>query len=206
MKKLIRVLDSVLPIRTMQKIFLTSILWLGSVQFASAVGAGSPPPINSNELERQIHQQINWLRQNHGLPPLSAEEQLAAVARKHSQDMANHHFFNHVNLRGEYPSDRAKRQGWDKKKQIDPTTLATGVAENIFLAHLYDKIVTTKQNGITVKKDYEWIAPNRLVQTIVQGWMDSPHHRKVMLSPQYDRQGIGVVVSEYDVYITENLF
>ncbi|MEC4748020.1 CAP domain-containing protein [Methylomicrobium sp. Wu6] len=190
----------------MQKIFLTSILWLGTVQFASAVGADSPPPINSNELERQIHQQINWIRQNHGLPPLNAEEQLTTVARKHSQDMASHHFFNHVNLRGEYPSDRAKRQGWDKKKQIDATTLATGVAENIFLARLYDKIVTTKQNGITVKKDYEWIAPNRLVQTIVQGWMDSPHHRKVMLSPQYDRQGIGVVVSEYDVYVTENLF
>ena len=190
----------------MQRIFLTLILWLGSVQFVSLAGADSHPPIDPTELERQIHQQINWERQRHGLAPLNGDEELIAVARSHSRDMARHNFFNHINLRGEYPSDRAKRHGWHKQKQIDSKTLATGVAENIFLARLYDKVYTTKRNGITVKKEYDWLDPNRLVQTIVQGWLNSPHHRQVMLSPQYDRQGIGVDVSGYDVYITENLF
>jgi len=189
----------------MQKISLI-LLWLGSIQLISTASADSPPPFDAAELERQIHQRINQERQNHGLAPLNGDEQLVAVARNHSLDMASHHFFNHVNLQGEYPSDRAQRQGWNQQKQIDPTTVATGVAENIFLARLYDKVYTTKQDGRVIKKEYEWVDPNRLVQSIVQGWLNSPHHRKVMLSPQYDRQGIGAVVSGYDVYVTEDLF
>ncbi len=190
----------------MQKIFLVTLLWLHSLQFLATAYADSPAPINPIELERQLHQQINWERQNHGLPALHGDEQLVAVARNHSLDMAHHQFFDHINLRGELPSDRAKRQGWNKQKQIDQTTVATGVAENIFLAHFYDKIYTTTRNGITVKKEYAWITPNRLVQTIIQGWLNSPHHREVLLSPRYDRQGIGVAVSGYAVYVTENLF
>lgn len=195
-----------LPFRTMQKIFLTLFIWLGFTQSISAASADSPPPIDAAELERKIHQHINRERQIHGLAPLNGDEQLVAVARNHSLDMASHQFFNHVNLQGEYPSDRAQRQGWNQQKQIDPATVATGVAENIFLARLYDKVYTTKQDGRVIKKEYDWLDSGRLVRTIVQGWLNSPHHRKVMLSPQYDRQGIGVVVSGYDVYVTEDLF
>jgi uncharacterized protein YkwD len=191
----------------MLKLLPTFLLWLGLIPAASSASAAAlPPAIDPAELERQIHQQINRERQKHGLTPLGDDQGLVAIARSHSLDMARHRFFNHVNLQGEYPSDRARRQGWNKQKRINPHTVATGLAENIFLARLYEKIYTLKENGITVGKEYEWTDPDRLVQTIVQGWMNSPHHRNVMLSSQYDRQGIGVVVSGYDVYVTENLF
>lgn len=183
------------------------LLWLGLIPAASSANAAvTPPSIDPAELERQIHRQINRERQKHGLAPLGDDGELVAIARNHSLDMARNHFFNHVNLRGELPSDRARRQGWNKRKRIAPTTVATGIAENIFLTRLYEKIHTFKENGITVGKEYEWTDADRLVRTVVQGWMDSPHHRKVMLSSQYDRQGIGVVISGYDVYVTENLF
>lgn len=190
---------------TVQKAFLI-LFYLGSILLISTAHAESGPPINPAELERQIHRQINWERRNHGLAELIGDEKLADIARNHSRDMARRHFFNHINLDGENPSDRARRQGWDKQKQIDPTTVATGVAENIFLAHLYDKVYTTRQNGIILKKEYDWVDQNRLVESIVQGWMNSPHHRNLLLSPQYDWQGIGVAVSGYGVYVTENLF
>jgi uncharacterized protein YkwD len=191
----------------MLKTFTALILfWLSQIPTISSANAEPPPPLDSAELERQIHEQINRERRNRGLTPLDDDERLIAIARNHSLDMAHHHFFNHVNLRGEYPSDRARRLGWNQQKQIDSRTFASGVAENIFLTRLYDKIYTIKQNGIPIKKEYEWLDMNRLARTIVQGWLNSPHHRKVMLSPQYDRQGIGVVVSGYDVYVTENLF
>jgi uncharacterized protein YkwD len=190
----------------MLKMLPAFVLWLGLIPAASSANAATPPSIDPAELERQIHHQINRERQKRGLAPLGGDEKLVAIARNHSLDMAKHHFFNHVNPRREYPSDRARRQGWDKQKQIAPATVATGIAENIFLARLYEKIYTLKENGITVGKEYEWSDADRLVQTIVQGWLDSPHHRKVMLSSQYDRQGIGVAVSGYDVYVTENLF
>ncbi|MGR8940567.1 MAG: CAP domain-containing protein [Gammaproteobacteria bacterium] len=190
----------------MQKIFIRILLCLGLTPLGSMAGTHSLSPIDTVDLELQIHQQINRERLNRGLTALNDDAQLVAIARNHSRDMASRHFFNHVNLQGEYPSARTKRQGWDKQKPIDSKTLATGVAENIFLARLYDKVYTTKRNGITLKKEYEWISSNQLVQTIVQGWIHSPHHRKVMFSSQYDRQGIGVFISGHDVYVTENLF
>jgi len=189
----------------MQKIFPTFLLVLGLHQSLATADA-DPPPINPAELARQVHQQINRERQRHGLAPLAHDEHLAEIARNHSRDMAQHHFFNHVNPQGESPPDRAKRQGWHRQKALNPPPLATGIAENIFQASLYDRIYTTQRNGVTVKKEYAWFTPNQLVQTIVQGWMNSPHHRGVMLSPQYDRHGIGVAISGYTLYVTEDLF
>ncbi len=190
----------------MQRIFLTFILWLGFVRFISIAGAESHPPIKTVDLEQQIHQQINRVRQHYGLTALDSDEQLAAIARHHSRDMASRHFFDHINLQGESPSDRAIRRGWQNKKQIGPENVAYGVAENIFLASLYDKLFTTLENGIPVKKEYAWKNPNQIVQTIVQGWMNSSPHRKIILSSQYDRQGIGIAISGNEVYVTENLF
>ncbi|MDO9423487.1 MAG: CAP domain-containing protein [Methylobacter sp.] len=128
------------------------------------------PEITAAELERQIHQQINRERQNHGLSQLDRDELLAAIARKHSSDMASYHFFSHTNLQGEDPVERAKNLGWNKKKQQDPNTWAIGPGENIFMNHLYDKVVTTKQNDVTVKKEYVWKTQEEIVQSTVRGW------------------------------------
>lgn len=171
-----------------------------------AANTDAPPEITADKLERQIHQLVNRERQNHGLSQLDRDELLAAVARKHSRDMANYHFFNHTNLQGEGPVERAKNLGWNKKKQAGPNTWSIGPGENIFMNHLYDKIVTTKQNGITIKKEYVWQTSEEIAQSTVQGWMNSPPHRKNILSPQYDQQGIGVTISGHEIYITEDMF
>ncbi len=60
------------------------------------------------ELERQIHQQINRVRQSHGLSQLDRDELLAAIARKHSRDMANYHFLATRICRGKIPSSELK--------------------------------------------------------------------------------------------------
>lgn len=199
-------LHPILLLSPMQQIILTLIIWSGFVQYASIAVADSQPPISSTELEQQIHRQINRERQKYGRPALDSDQQLVAIARNHSRDMAGRHFFSHINLQGEGPTDRAKHKGWNKRKQVNPGTVATGVAENIYLTHLYDKVYSTVQNGITVEKEYAWTSRNRIVESIVQGWLQSEHHQKIMLSPQYERHGVGVAISGYDVYVTENLF
>ncbi|MGR8979674.1 MAG: CAP domain-containing protein [Gammaproteobacteria bacterium] len=190
----------------MQRFFIAVILWLCLDAYLSIAEADQPPAIKTEFLERQIHRQINLERKKYKLPELDRDEQLIAIARNHSNDMANRHFFNHTNRQGERPSDRARRQGWSKKKHTGPHTLMYGVAENIYLARLYDNIVTIKQNGRIVKKTYQWTKPDQLIRTIVQGWMNSPPHRKIILSPRYDREGIGVFISGNDAYVTQNLF
>ncbi len=182
------------------------VFCLGVAHYPVAANADAPPEITAAKLERQIHHQINRERQKYGLSPLAWDELLAAIARKHSSDMASYHFFSHTNLQGEDPVMRAKKLGWDKKKPADANTWAIGPGENIFMNHLYDKVVTTKQDGVAVKKEYVWKTQKEIVQSTVQGWMDSPPHRKNILSPKYDQQGIGVSISGYEIYVTQDMF
>ncbi|WP_432746390.1 CAP domain-containing protein [Methylobacter sp. G7] len=190
----------------MKRILSMLIFCLGLAHYPVAADAGAPPEITAADLERRIHQQINRVRQNHGLSQLDRDEQLADIARKHSSDMASYHFFSHTNLQGEDPVERAKNLGWNKKKQYAPNAWAIGPGENIFMNHLYDKVVTTTQNGVMVKKEYLWKTQEEIVQSTVQGWMESPPHRKNILSPNYDQQGIGVAISGSEIYVTENMF
>ena len=45
-----------------------------------------------------------------------------------------------------------------------------------------------------------------IAQSTVDGWMDSEDHRKNILTEKFDREGIGVVISDDDkVYITQNM-
>lgn len=192
--------------KQMKRILLLLIFLSGMVHAAAKANLDRQTAIDTARLEQQIHLQINRERQNHGLAALQRDAQLAKIARDHSQDMARNQFFSHFNLRGEDPSARGERQGWNKQKQIGPETWASGVAENIYLTHFYDKVYTATRNGVTVSKKYGWKSPEQIVAIIVQGWMQSPGHRKNILSPQYDRQGIGVAISGNAIYITEDMF
>jgi uncharacterized protein YkwD len=190
----------------MKRILSILIFCFGIVHYPAAATAGAEPRVTAAELERKIHQQVNQVRQNYGLPQLDKDELLVTIARKHSGDMAHYHFFSHINLQGEGPGERAEKLGWNKKKQRDASTWAVGPGENIFMNNLYDKVVTIKEYGIAVQKQYLWNTQEEIVQSTVQGWMDSPPHRENILSPDYDQQGIGVVISGHEIYVTQNLF
>lgn len=190
----------------MKRILFLLIFCFGVASYPVAAKTGVQPKITAAGLERQIHRQINRVRQSHGLSQLNNDELLAVIARKHSLDMASYHFFDHTNLQGEGPVERAQNQGWDKKKQAGANAWAIGPGENIFMNHLYDQVITTKQNGVPVKKEYVWKTQEEIAQSTVQGWMDSPPHRKNILSPKYDQQGIGVAISGHEIYVTEDMF
>ena len=49
-----------------------------------------------------------------------------------------------------------------------------------------------------------WNDPDHVAKDAVNGWMDSPGHRKNILTPEFDREGIGVKVSAFSIYITQN--
>lgn len=63
--------------------------------------------INTVELERVAFELLNQKRQDNGLMPLVWSEQIAAVARVHSQNMAEFKFFGHRGLDNKLVSDRA---------------------------------------------------------------------------------------------------
>lgn len=61
--------------------------------------------------EQQLFELTNAARVRHGLHPLHWDELVAHTARKHSEDMALHHYFSHDNLQGLSPFDRMKNDG-----------------------------------------------------------------------------------------------
>jgi uncharacterized protein YkwD len=73
-------------------------------------------------------------------------------------------------------------------------------AENIALGHLYRSIRTV--NSVV---SYDWYTLDQIAHKTVQGWMNSPGHRKNILTPHWQNEGIGISVApDGAVYFTQN--
>ena len=73
-------------------------------------GANSSASVAAN-LERKVFNVLNAVRQDQGLQKLEWNDDVAAVARMHSQNMANEKFFSHRGSDGSMVDDRADRVG-----------------------------------------------------------------------------------------------
>jgi uncharacterized protein YkwD len=162
--------------------------------------SGDPYPISTAGLEQRVHELINLQRTSHGLKALILDPSLSDIARNHSEDMAALNYFSHVNPNGENPTDRGNDAGYSCRKDYG-SYYTYGIAENIFQNNLYSS-ATYFSNGKTV---YDWNSPEEIAQTTVSGWMNSTGHRENILTPSFDREGIGVAIAaDSKVYITED--
>jgi uncharacterized protein YkwD len=156
------------------------------------------PKISISTLEKQIHTLINEERRKHGLAPLSWDDALSSIAKKHSKDMAKRSYFAHNSPEGHDFSYRYRQGAYSCAVRIENTIY--GGAENIFQNNLYDSVTTVNGEAF-----YDWNSSNKIAETTVQGWMKSTGHRKNILMPHWRREGIGVVIAPDDkVYITQN--
>jgi uncharacterized protein YkwD len=161
--------------------------------------SSSSPTIDIPTLESRVHELINQQRTRNGQQSLSYDSALAAIARKHSEDMARNNYFEHDNLGGLGPTERGAQAGYSCYKNYG-SYYTTGIAENIYQNNLYDSI--TYYNGIP---SYDWNTQEEIAQSTVSGWMKSPGHKRNILDSTYDREGIGVAVASDDkVYITQD--
>jgi uncharacterized protein YkwD len=167
---------------------------------ATISAAKNPYTITTTALEQQVHTLINKERNDLGLASLRFDPELAGIARKHSEDMAAQNFFDHVNLAGQNPTARGIDAGYVCRKNFG-SYYTYGIAENLFQNYLYSS-ATYYSNRETV---YDWNSPEEIAQTTVAGWMNSSGHRENIVTPTFDREGIGVAIAADDkVYITED--
>jgi uncharacterized protein YkwD len=156
------------------------------------------PAISVSRLERKIHQVVNRERQRQGLSPLRWDDSLARIARQHSSDMGSRRYFSHETSEGRTFSFRYDAAGYVCRVRVG-STIYLG-AENIALNHLYDRVTTV--NGVAT---YDWNSEDRIAETTVRGWMNSPGHRQNILTPHWGKEGIGIFITPGDeVYITQN--
>jgi uncharacterized protein YkwD len=167
---------------------------------ATISAAENPYTISTTALEQRVHDLINQERNDLELASLSFDPALAAIARKHSEDMAAQNYFAHVNLAGQDPTARGTDAGYICRKYYG-SYYTYGIAENLFQNYLYSS-ATYYSNRKTV---YAWNSPEEIAQTTVAGWMNSSGHRENIVTPTFDREGIGVAIAADDkVYITED--
>jgi len=154
--------------------------------------------LRANDLEKRIHTLINRERAKQGLSQLAADNELSGIARGHSKDMASRRYFSHDSPEGHDFSYRYRRAGYSCSLRAG-NTIFLG-AENIFQNVRYDSVTTVNGEAF-----YDWNSEEKIAETTVRGWMNSPGHRKNILTPHWRSEGIGVFLSpDEKIYITQN--
>ncbi len=139
--------------------------------------------------EIEVHRLINLEREKYGLQTLEYDEKLASVAKLHSIDMADDEYFAHETPEGLTPTDRASKSDYTCQYQIG-NLIYSGIGENLYMVQ-----------GPTVSITY---TPQSIAESTVSGWMDSPGHKKNILTSNFSKEGIGVSISEFAIHVTEN--
>jgi len=141
------------------------------------------------QAEMEVHRLINLERVKHGLKTLEYDEKLSSVAKSHSIDMANNEYFSHETPEGLNPTDRAGKADYVCRYQIG-NLIYSGIGENIHMVE-----------GSSVSL---WSSPESIAELAVSGWMDSPGHKKNILTSNFSSEGIGVYISTFTIHVTQN--
>jgi uncharacterized protein YkwD len=168
--------------------------------FLVALQRPGQPEIRIPDLERRVHELINKERIKHKADALRFDKELGEIARAHSADMAKRKFFSHVNPDGRNATERGKTAGYLCQK-VYTGYFSNGIAENIYQGHLYSRI---RISG--TQRSYDWYSAEELAEEAVEGWMDSPGHRKNILEKAYDRTGIGIAIDADDKVLVTQVF
>ncbi len=126
-------------------------------------------------VEEALFAMTNDVRRRQGLPLFLKDESCRNAARAHSADMFIRNYFAHKD-----PDGRSVKE----RLPANPALRQWG--ENIWTGRGYDPRQI-----------------QHLAQVIMSGWMNSPGHRKNILSPEYTHLGIGVITNHQEVKATQ---
>ena len=115
-----------------------------------------------NALESGVLGQINALRRQHGLAPLSVNVRLRAAADAHSAAMASRGFFAHESADG--------TSFWQRVQRYYPRKSYWSVGENLL-----------------------WSSPDVDAAGALRMWLNSPPHRKNLLTARWREIGLSAV-------------
>ncbi len=148
------------------------------------------------DLEQWVHKRVNVHRSSQGLSRLRFNKELAAIARRHSKDMA--------------AGRRSEHQGFDSRRRAVARILPLGsLGENVAWSQAS---LVEMPSGVELQRGQTgMVAAGRTAafeaaDYIVDGWLDSPSHLRNIESPDYELTGIGVVQGPNGAYYFTQLF
>lgn len=128
--------------------------------------------LNSTETEKAVLEETNRVRSSHDLEPLEWDSEIASVARAHSEDMYARGYVSHNNPEGQ--------SSFQRYEDIRPDG-CSDYSENIL------RFSSIAPEEVTV---------NDVAEDMVNGWMNSPPHRRAILESGMERIGIGIHIAE----------
>jgi uncharacterized protein YkwD len=132
---------------------------------ATPAGATSQSPTSAMAgLEQGVLANINAFRRDHGLAPLQMSAKLSAAARSHSAEMAQRGYFSH---------DSANGSSFDRR--ISRYYPLKG-------AHYW-----------SVGENLLWSSPSVDASGALTMWINSPEHRKILLTGRWREVGLSAV-------------
>lgn len=149
-----------------------------------------------SDLHAQILNRINQVRKSHGLSVLRVNDKLNVASQSQSDWMAHARNLNHLREApksaeeykngNHHPVNRVINSGYFSFDQLFRTEYnpdGSGVAFHpLDVAHSnVGEIIAKGENGTDVFR----------TDIIVKGWMNSPGHRKTILTPEFEEFGVG---------------
>lgn len=161
-------------------------------QITSATSGGKSLEeiVNSHDVSRAIHAEVNRVRTEQDLPELELDDELADIAKDHSDNMVEQEFFAHEAPNGSDFEDRYQAAGYNCRVSSGPNQYYSG-AENI--GYTWADQDVQKENGESVNHDND---EDSIGKGIVRQWVNSPPHRENILRDFWSVEGIGVAVDE----------
>jgi uncharacterized protein YkwD len=151
--------------RRSTRVLALAAVVLGLCTVAAPAGATADGPATAmHSLEQDVLANLNALRRQHGLVPLRFSTKLAAAARHHSTDMANRGYFSHSSASGSSFSRRIARFYPMGGRRY------WSVGENLL-----------------------WSSPDVDAHGAIDMWLNSPDHRKIMLTARWREVGLSAV-------------
>jgi uncharacterized protein YkwD len=147
-------------------------------------GYTESPSYDEQKVEELIFEKINEIRVENNLSELETNNALNAAADSHSQDMVNREFFAHENPDGLEPKDRMRLSG------VQCQSGGENIAQSYWNENVdgFGRISTNQQ----------------LAEHLVEMWMESDGHRKIILKSHWDLTGIGLKSTSDDkIYATQ---
>jgi uncharacterized protein YkwD len=159
---------------------VSAFVTLAAAQLAAEVPAPVPIPRAEQEAGALIADRIEKIRAERlpNAPRLAPSDDLTSIARARSSAMARGAPFSHKDPEGKYPA-------------IDMVQARFGhygfIGENLFRE----------------RRPGGRFDPKAFAKLAVDEWMASDEHRENILSPDFDRSGIGVAVKGDYAYATQ---
>jgi len=167
---------------------------LGGCLTRGSAGSDAEAEFSQSAVAPLFHDRYNAVRADHDRQQVERRDALSAMGQAHAANMATHEYVGHVEPDGTTIEDRFRERGLDCRLPIPGSDRYYPGAENA--AGAREGRVTHPNTD----KTFTIATADDLARYLLDTWLQSPPHRKVMLLPAVSAIGLGVAQSGDDIY------